>query len=81
MGGLFWPSASQLERQTVYGYGGGMNDEQWKAMYCYFSNWFNMASVAFLMVGAFQKDHVFGGLIGATISGLMGLVFKLWSKK
>ncbi len=40
-----------------------------------------MANVAFLMVGAFQEDHVFGGLIGASISGLMGLVFKIWSKK
>lgn len=52
-----------------------------KHYFAIFSSWFNMASVGFLMVGAFQQEHTFGGLIGATISALFGLVLKIWSKK
>jgi len=58
-----------------------MNEKQWLAMYCYCANWMNMASVAFIVVGLFQPEHVFGGLIGATICGLVGLTLKIWSMK
>ena len=58
-----------------------MNEEQWQAMYGYFANWLNMASVALLAVGLFEAEHMFGGLIGATACGLFGLIAKIWSKK
>lgn len=58
-----------------------MNDKQWQAMHEYFSGWLDKASVGFVLIGMFQPEHMFGGLIGAAVCGLVGPVLKIWSKK
>ena len=58
-----------------------MNDKQWRGLLCYMATWFNMASVGLLMVGAFQAEHTAGGLGGAIVCGVAGLIAKIWSLK
>ena len=41
------------------------------------TGWLEKASVGCLIVGMFQPDHIFGGLIGATIFFVAALVVKV----
>ena len=73
-----------LGRTGFSGYGGeeeGMNDDQWQAMYEYFTSLLDKTCVGCLLVGLFQIEHLFGGIVGAVVCGLSGLVLKIWSRK
>ena len=54
-----------------------MNENQRKAAAELFSSWLDKASVGCLLVGMFQTEHMFGGLIGAVMLFLAALVLKV----
>lgn len=58
-----------------------MNENQRKAAVEFFSSWLDKASVGCLLVGMFQTDHMFGGLIGATMLFLAALILKIRTAK
>lgn len=58
-----------------------MNEKQWKAVAELSANWLDKASVGCLLVGMFQPEHMFGGLVGSVICFLIALAIKVRSAK
>ncbi len=57
-----------------------MDNRKIIAMARYCSAWLNMASVAFVAIGVFQPEHMFGGLFGAVLCFLVGFTINYWSE-
>lgn len=58
-----------------------MTDKQLTVMTIFFADWIEKASVGCLIVGLFQRDHMFGGIIGSIICLLFALCLKIRSAK
>ena len=56
-----------------------MADDKIKSMARRCTDWLNMASVAFASIGAFQPEHMFGGLISAVVCFIVVLTLTFWS--
>lgn len=55
-----------------------MTDKQREVAVDLFAGWLDKASVGCLLVGMFQKDHIFGGIIGSIACFLAALTLKIW---
>ncbi|MBQ7607821.1 MAG: hypothetical protein IJU76_07600 [Desulfovibrionaceae bacterium] len=56
-----------------------MNNKQRLALNDFLANWNKKASLGCLIVGLFQRDHIFGGIIGSIVCFLIALTLKIWS--
>ncbi len=54
-----------------------MTENQRKEAALFLSGWLDKLSVACYIVGLFEKDHMFGGIIGCTILFLAALSIKV----
>ena len=58
-----------------------MTENQRKEAILFLLGWLDKLSVAFYIVGLFQTEHMFGGLIGGTILFMAGLSLKIGVSK
>lgn len=58
-----------------------MTDNQKKAMVDLFVGWLEKASVGCVLVGLFQSNHIFGGIIGSVVCFLAAMGLKIRSVK
>lgn len=58
-----------------------MTDKQIGAAIEFLAGWLDKASVGCLLVGMFQTDHMFGGIIGSVFCFLAAGSIKIWSAK
>ncbi len=56
-----------------------MNEKQIKAFNELLAGWNEKASIGCLIVGLFQREHIFGGIIGSIICFLIALTIKMRS--
>lgn len=54
-----------------------MTDKQIKASMNFLAGWLDKASVGCLLVGMFQPDHMFGGLVGSVVCFLSAWVLRI----
>lgn len=47
----------------------------------FIANWLEKLSIGCLLVGLFQVEHMFGGLIGGIICALLAANLKIWRAK
>ena len=55
-----------------------MNDKQINTALDFIANWLEKLSIGCLVVGLFQSNHMFGGLIGGIICVLLAANLKIW---
>lgn len=58
-----------------------MTDKQIGAALDFLAGWLDKASVGCLLVGMFQPDHIFGGIIGSVICFISAGALKIWGAK
>lgn len=58
-----------------------MSDKQIDVAIDFIANWLEKLSIGCLLVGLFQAEHIFGGLIGGIICALFAANLKIWRSK
>ncbi len=58
-----------------------MDENQRTELVLFLAGWLEKISVGCILVGLFQTDHIFGGIVGATISFLAAITLKIRATK
>ena len=58
-----------------------MTDKQINAGLDFLASWLDKASVGCLLVGLFQPEHMFSGIVGSVIYFLFSGSIRIWSAK
>lgn len=58
-----------------------MTDKQIDCALDFIVGWLEKLSIGCLLIGLFQTNHMFGGIIGGVICALFGITLKIWRVK